>query len=115
MQITHCNSASCNQAHPPTPRAQCLLICLAFLATLLPANAQTLSLQSVVTPSTVITKDAHPVTFALHGFIEFQSLADAFPYIQSQAQRWPGRPDDQPAASSPANFCAAPSKAASSP
>src|SRR5271154_2079034 len=50
--------------------------------------AQELSLQSVVTPSTIIVKDGHPVKFALHGFIEFESLAEVFPYIESQKQRW---------------------------
>jgi hypothetical protein len=50
--------------------------------------AQELSLQKLVTPSAVISKDGHPVTFAIHGFIEFQSLNDAFPYIESQTQRW---------------------------
>jgi hypothetical protein len=50
--------------------------------------AQDLSLQALVTPSTVITKDGHPVTFAIHGFIEFKSLSEAFPYIDSQAYRW---------------------------
>jgi len=52
--------------------------------------AQTLSLQELVTPSTVISKDGHPVTFAIHAFIEFKSLAEAFPYIESQTQRWKG-------------------------
>lgn len=58
----------------------------------LPASlsAQPISLQSLVTPSTVITKDGHPVTFALHGFIEFRSLSQLFPYIESQTHRWPG-------------------------
>ena len=50
--------------------------------------AQELSLQSVATPSTIIVKDGHPVKFAIHGFIEFQSLAEMFPYIESQKQRW---------------------------
>ncbi len=50
--------------------------------------AQTVSLQSLVTPSTVIQKDGHTVKFALHGFIEFDSLAESFPYIESQARRW---------------------------
>jgi hypothetical protein len=53
------------------------------------SSAQELSLQKLVTPSTVISKDGHPVTFALHAFIEFNSLKDAFPYIESQAGRWP--------------------------
>jgi hypothetical protein len=65
-----------------------------LLLTLLPAtlHAQPISLQALVTPSTVITKDGHPVTFALHGFIEFGSLSELFPYIDSQARRWPGNP-----------------------
>ena len=54
--------------------------------------AQSLSLQAVVTPSTVIVKDGHPVTFAIHGLIEFHSLAEVFPYITTQSQRWPGNP-----------------------
>ncbi len=55
-------------------------------------HAQQISLQALVTPSTIIIKDGHPVTFALHGFIEFKSLSDLFPYIDSQAHRWPGNP-----------------------
>jgi hypothetical protein len=68
------------------------MICAALLALALGASAQTqqLSLQEMVTPSTVIVKDGRPVTFALHGFIEFKSLSEMFPYIESQTQRWPG-------------------------
>lgn len=51
-------------------------------------QADPVSLQDLITPSTVILKDGHPVTFALHGFIEFQSLRELFPYIGSQTQRW---------------------------
>lgn len=58
--------------------------------------AQNLSLQAVVTPSTVIVKDGHPVMFAIHGFIEFRSLAEAFPYITAQSQRWPVDPGLEP-------------------
>jgi len=50
--------------------------------------ADELSLHQLVTPSTVIFKDGHPVPFAVHAFIEFNSLNDAFPYIESQTQRW---------------------------
>ena len=53
-----------------------------------PLRAQPVPLQSLVTPSTTILKDGRPVTFALHGFIEFKTLADLFPYIESQTQRW---------------------------
>lgn len=51
-------------------------------------QAQRASLQALVTPSTIVLKDGHPVTFAVHGFIEFKSLAELFPYIESQTQRW---------------------------
>jgi len=65
------------------------LLILFFCGTL---QAQQISLQALVTPSTVITKDGHPVNFALHGFIEFSSLSEMFPYIDSQSRRWPGDP-----------------------
>src|SRR5215472_5015535 len=70
------------------------LLSLGFLISVLPSTirAQPISLQSLVTPSTVISKDGHPVTFALHGFIEFQSLSQLFPYIDTQTHRWPGNP-----------------------
>src|SRR5262249_26300777 len=35
-----------------------------------------------------------PLAFALHGFIEFKSLAELFPYIDSQTQRWRSALDD---------------------
>ncbi len=64
-------------------------IILIAVALAVPARAEPLSLQALVTPSTVLlSKDGHPVTFALHGFIEFQSLAEMFSYIDSQNQRW---------------------------
>src|SRR6266404_4835155 len=53
-----------------------------------PLHGEPVSLQSLVTPSTIIQKDRQPVTFALHGFIEFQSLAELFAYIKSQTTRW---------------------------
>lgn len=59
-----------------------------------PLRAEQVSLQSLVTPSTTILKDGRPVTFALHGFIEFKTLADLFPYIEYQTQRWKGGLDD---------------------
>jgi len=51
-------------------------------------RADDVSLQALVTPSTVITKNGQPVIFALHGFIEFKSLSELFLYIDSQTQRW---------------------------
>jgi hypothetical protein len=62
-----------------------------------PLRAQDVSLQAIVTPSTVVLKDGQPVTFALHGFIEFKSLAELFPYIDSQTRRWQDRRDFDPA------------------
>lgn len=61
-----------------------------------PSPAESISLPALVTPSTTILKDGRPVLFAVHGFIEFKSLAEMFPYIESQSQRWnvPGGLDD---------------------
>jgi hypothetical protein len=56
-----------------------------------PLRGEPLSLRSVVTPSTVVEKNGQAVKFAVHGFIEFRSLAELFPYIESQRQRWKGR------------------------
>ena len=67
---------------------------LAALALVPALRAQQVSLQALVAPSTTITKDGRPVTFALHGFIEFKTLADMFPYIESQKQRWKASLDD---------------------
>lgn len=64
---------------------------LLVLIAMSPVRAQEITLQVVVTPSTVILKDGKPLTFAIHGFIEFRSLAEVFPYIESQAQRWNGK------------------------
>ena len=72
-----------------------VVMALVGLALSTASQAQQVSLQAIVTPSTVILKDGHPVTFALHGFIEFKSLAEMFPYIESQTQRWPGGITDE--------------------
>ena len=71
-----------------------LMLQLALIGAMLviPLRADQVSLQAVVTPSTIILKDGHPVTFAIHGFIEFKSLSELFPYIESQTRRW--KPDD---------------------
>jgi hypothetical protein len=54
-----------------------------------PAQAEPLSLQALVTPSNVVaSKDRHPITFALHGFVEFKSLSEMFSYIDAQNRRW---------------------------
>lgn len=61
---------------------------LMALVPVAPLCAQQISLQAIVTPSTIILKDGRPLTFALHGFIEFKSLAELLPYIESQTGRW---------------------------
>ena len=61
---------------------------LVAVVLIMPLQAEQVSLRAVVTPSTVILKDGRPVTFAVHGFIEFKSLAELFAYIESQGQRW---------------------------
>jgi len=73
---------------------------LSFVGLLLgvPLQAEPISLQALVTPSTVTLKDGQPVRFAVHGFIEFKSLAELFPYIESQTQRWKGSADFNAAA-----------------
>jgi hypothetical protein len=68
----------------------CPVLLISFFCSVL--HAQQISLEALVTPSTVIIKDGRPVNFALHGFIEFRSLTELFPYIDSQARRWPGTP-----------------------
>src|ERR1700675_1775866 len=68
--------------------ARLSIISIAQLFCAMPLPAQQIPLSVLVTPSTVITKDGRPVPFALHGFIEFQSLSQVFPYIESQANRW---------------------------
>src|SRR5262249_46077525 len=72
-----------------------MLLSLLFVAP--PLLAQQISLQSLVKPSTVIEKNGRPVMFAIHGFIEFQSLAEALTYADSQARRWKGTSVDSPA------------------
>jgi hypothetical protein len=76
--------------------ARMMMIRLALIGLILlaPLQAEQISLQAIVIPSTTILKDGRPVTFAIHGFIEFQTLADLFPYIESQTQRWKTSLDD---------------------
>src|SRR2546427_6523739 len=64
------------------------VVAIAVVVLRAPLRAEQLSLQAIVTPSTTILKDGRPLTFAVHGFIEFKSLAELFPYIDSQTKRW---------------------------
>jgi hypothetical protein len=73
------------------------LVLLAALFGAAISHAQQIPLQVLVNPSSVITKDGKPLTFAVHGFIEFKSLAEMFPYIDTQTGRWkldPSRRDE---------------------
>src|SRR5215470_2819199 len=64
-------------------------VVLIAAAMTVPARGEGLSLQALVTPSTVVlSKDGHPIPFALHGFIEFTTLSEMFSYVNSQNQRW---------------------------
>ena len=63
------------------------LLLLAALCLAPPLKAQDVSLQAVVTPSTVFYKDSRPVRFALYGLIEFDSLQQLFGYIDRAAGR----------------------------
>ena len=65
-----------------------LSIVAVFLFSTVRIQAQQISLQQLVTPSSIFVKDGHTVTFAVHGFIEFKSLSELFPYIQSQSEHW---------------------------
>jgi hypothetical protein len=75
-----------------------LMLAAGFLLLRAPLHAEPVSLQALVTPSTVILKDGQAVRFAVHGFIEFNSLAELFPYIDSQTARWKGSADFDDAA-----------------
>jgi len=68
---------------------------LVTLARQYASAAADLSLQALVTPSSVILKDGRPVNFAIHGYVDFGSLAEAFSYIEAQSRRW--NPDSLPA------------------
>jgi hypothetical protein len=70
-----------------------LVLCVLLTVPALPLHAEPISLQALVSPSTVIEKDGRPVTFAIHGFIEFKSLAEALAYIELQDRRWKGDPN----------------------
>jgi hypothetical protein len=58
-------------------------------------RGESLSLRSVVTPSTLIEKNGRAVKFAIHGYIEFKSLAEMFSYIETQRARWQGKVSDE--------------------
>src|SRR4029453_4698565 len=79
MKMDHAAQSSLNRG----------LIAIAVLIGLCAVGrAEQIPLRMLVAPSTVISKDGRTLTFAIHGFIEFNSLADSFPYIEKQTARW---------------------------
>jgi len=50
--------------------------------------AQSLTLDALVTPSTIVPHDEKPVPFALYGLVEFKTLRELFSYVDAQAGRW---------------------------
>jgi hypothetical protein len=75
-----------NRAADVLPLAVAIILANGYVA-----KAESIALRSVVTPSSVILKDGHAVPFAIHGFIEFTSLQEAFSYIELQKKRWKGK------------------------
>lgn len=55
---------------------------------LAPAQVSSLSLARLVEPSSVFRNQGETVRFALHGFVEFETLEEMFGYIDAQAGRW---------------------------
>jgi hypothetical protein len=82
------NKQPCLRLFRRSPDLSALLLVLTVSGMTAPLGGQTIPLERIVAPSAVLLKDGHPVIFAVHGFIEFKSLAELFPYIESQKQRW---------------------------
>jgi hypothetical protein len=61
---------------------------LSVLSSTLKAEEPRLTLKSLVVPTTSLYRDGQPVKFALYSFLEFQTLAELFAYIDAQAGRW---------------------------
>ena len=61
-----------------------LLVAVALFLPLT-VQAEPVSLQALVTPSTVIQKDGKTVRFAIHGLIEFDSLSTVLLYRVASA------------------------------
>lgn len=82
--------AECTNYIPPGRSAQTILalLLLAIASSRTHAAESPLSLQALVAPGTVIHKNGEPVTFAIHGYLEFRSLKEAFTYIDQQTARW---------------------------
>lgn len=88
------HQAACTSPARAYPQLGILLVACALVINSDRLQAQQIPLQALVTPSTKILKDGRIVPFALHSFIEFHSLAELFPYIDSQTARWKNSLDD---------------------
>ena len=64
-----------------------LLLLLLFVPAGL-LSAQSLTLDTLVAPSTTVYHDEKPVPFALYGHVEFKTLHELFSYVDAQAGRW---------------------------
>ena len=92
--VTLPHQAACTSPARAYPQLGILLVACALVINSDRLQAQQIPLQALVTPSTKILKDGRIVPFALHSFIEFHSLAELFPFIDSQTTRWKNSLDD---------------------
>ncbi len=65
-----------------------LLLCAGIASEPVHAQVSSVSLTTLVDPSSVFRKEGKVVPFALNFFVEFQSLDELFEYIDAQAGRW---------------------------
>lgn len=65
-----------------------LIVFASFTAAQAAGQETRLTLQTLVQPSTVFHQDGQAVKFAVHGFLEFQSLDELFIWIDQQAGLW---------------------------
>jgi hypothetical protein len=75
-------------------RASALIAVAGTALVLLPAVAPAqpavprMTLRQLVTPSSRLEAHGRPLRFALHGLIEFDTLADLFAHVDAEAGRW---------------------------
>ncbi len=80
---------------PPRKNTAALILALVSCAFLEAAPGDVrLTLKRLVTPTTVYLKDGQPVPFAIHAFIEFQTLQEFFGYVDDQAGKWTFETDE---------------------
>ncbi len=69
-------------------RLMAVTLCAISWTGALEAQPKRLTLQELINPSARFYRDREPVRFALHGFLEFETLQELFTYIDGQAGRW---------------------------